>query len=70
MELDEEQLRDRMRGFLSGGYSAVFFVAEGMTVGYALINHTVSPLYLRQFFIRREYRRRGFGKQAFEMLLD
>ncbi len=65
-----EELEDRMRGFLSSDYNAYFFVEDEITIGYALIKHTSSPLYLRQFYIGREYRRKHYGKQVFYMLLD
>ena len=68
--MNVEELEDRMRGFLSSDYNAYFFVEDEITIGYALIKHTSSPLYLRQFYIGREYRRKLYGKQAFYMLLD
>ena len=68
--MNVEELEDRMRGFLSSDYNAYFFVEDEITIGYALIKHTSSPLYLRQFYICREYRRKHYGKQAFYMLLD
>ena len=68
MSLDE--LKDRMSGFINGEYDAFFFKEDEAVVGYALVRQTVSPLYLRQFYIEREYRRRHLGKEAFEILLD
>ena len=68
--MNVEELADRMRGFLSSDYNAYFFAEDGITIGYALIKHTSSPLYLRQFYIDREFRRKHYGKQAFCMLLD
>ena len=65
-----EELADRMRRFLSSDYNAYYFVEDEITIGYALIKHTSSPIYLRQFYIDREYRRKHYGKQAFYMLLD
>jgi len=64
------QLEQRMLDFLSSDYKAFFFSAEGKHVGYALVNTTTTPLYLRQFFICREYRRLGYGKKSFTALLD
>ena len=70
-----EELEKRMEGFLSTEYNAYFFedeksVSSDKIVGYALVKHTVSPLYLRQFYIRRECRRNHFGSEAFKLLLD
>ena len=64
------ELQNRMRDFLDGEYSAYFFVEEDAVVGYALVRHTSNPIYLRQFFIDREYRRRKNGKQAFQKLME
>ena len=64
------ELQARMEGFLNGEYTAYFFIEEKTAVGYALVNNSRNPLYLRQFYIEREYRRRHYGKEAFRLLLD
>ena len=64
------ELGERMLGFISGDYDAFFFKEDGVTVGYALVRRASVPPYLRQFFIAREYRRRHFGKRAFEKLME
>jgi ribosomal protein S18 acetylase RimI-like enzyme len=43
---------------------------EKTIVGYALCDITKSPIYLRQFFIKREERRKHYGKESFEKLLE
>ena len=63
------ELEARMRWFLETEYTAYFFYEEGQVVGYALVRHTAQPLYLRQFFIVREHRRKHYGKQAVALLL-
>ena len=68
MTMDE--LEERMKGFLSGDYSAYFFMQDDTAVGYALVKDTEKPLYLRQFFIERDYRRRHLGREAFHLLMD
>ncbi len=68
--MDLAQLEDRMRGFLSGEYAAFFFRDAGEVVGYALVRRTASPLYLRQFYIDRAFRRRHYGREAFFALMD
>ena len=67
--LNRSQLLERMIGFLQSDYRAYLFVADDKTVGYALCNTQRVPIYLRQFFICREERRKGYGKQAFHTLL-
>ena len=64
------ELEERMHGFLSTDYSVYFFIEESCVVGYALVKDTEKPLYLRQFFIEREFRRKHLGRQAFQLLMD
>ena len=48
----------------------LYFFKEGEAlIGYALIRHTCSPLYLRQCYIDRAYRRKHYGEKAFHELL-
>ncbi|PWW05726.1 acetyltransferase (GNAT) family protein [Paenibacillus cellulosilyticus] len=68
--MDMEQLRDRMRMFIHSDYTAYKFVQQDHVVGYALVNRTRQPLYLRQFYICRDFRRSGYGKMAFQKLLE
>lgn len=64
------ELETRMRGFINDDYNAYFFIEDETILGYALIRHTSTPLYLRQFYIEREYRRKHYGKQAFHQLME
>lgn len=64
------ELGQRMKDFLQTVYEAFFFIERDRVVGYALIKMDCEPLYLRQFLIIQEYRRRHYGKQAFQMLLS
>ncbi|MFM9278758.1 GNAT family N-acetyltransferase [Paenibacillus jiagnxiensis] len=63
-----KQLKERLRTFIHGGYKAYLFEERGETIGYALVDHGRQPLYLRQFFISRDCRRKGYGKLSFERL--
>ena len=63
------QLERRMKGFLASGYQAYFFMADTNRVGYALVDIAKTPLYLRHFFICRDSRRKGHGREAFFALL-
>lgn len=67
MTIDE--LEKRMIEFISGDYNAYFYRDHGAMVGYALVKASSNPKYLRQFFIYREYRRKGYGKTFFTELL-
>jgi len=56
--------RERLRGWLNGEYRAVVFEHDDGVVGYALFRHEPEHIYLRQFFVRPESRRRGIGRAA------
>jgi hypothetical protein len=69
-QMNVEQLKERMRDFINTDYKAYKFEKQSEIIGYALVNHSRQPLYLRQFFICRNSRRKGYGKLAFEKLID
>jgi GNAT superfamily N-acetyltransferase len=62
------ELGDRMRAFLAGEYRAVLFDRDGRLAAYALYAQRSDGLYLRQFFVVREARRGGIGRQAMAIL--
>ena len=66
MSLDE--LSERMRGWLENEYRAVVFDKEGACVGYALFKEEPDWIYLRQFFIHKDWRRQGLGREAINWL--
>jgi ribosomal-protein-alanine N-acetyltransferase len=57
-----------MRGWLAGDYEAALFEHAGEALAYALWCPEPGGVYLRQFFVAREWRRRGVGRQAFALL--
>jgi GNAT superfamily N-acetyltransferase len=67
-----EQLAERMAGFLTTGYEAVIFERQdpgaAAGVGYALFQREPEWVYLRQFYVRPECRRRGIGRAALAWL--
>jgi len=68
--MDIIQLKNRMYEFLNNGYIAYLFIENDQIIGYALCDMTKEPKYLRQFYIKREERRKHYGKIAFEKLLE
>ena len=62
------ELRERMRGWLETDYRAVLFSMEGEPLAYALYHEGPDEVYLRQFFVRRDRRRRGAGRRAMGVL--
>ena len=65
-----KELEERMSGFLNSEYDAYFFLVEDVVVGYALVKHTCTPFYLRQFLIARGHRQKHYGTEAFRLLLE
>jgi len=62
------QLRERMRGWITVEYTAMLFEYKGDVVGYALYRDEPGLIYLRQFFVRRDRRRKSMGRKAFDLL--
>ena len=62
------ELQQRMRGWLSGEYTAVLFERETGVIAYALYREEPELIYVRQLFVDREERRKGHGLEAIEIL--
>lgn len=65
-----EELRKRMEGWLAGDYTAVIFEIDSVPVAHGLYLERDDEIYLRQFFVDRERRRGGIGRQAIQILRD
>jgi GNAT superfamily N-acetyltransferase len=63
------ELQARMRCWLQHEYEAVIFEQHAMPVAYALYRKDDRAIYLRQFFVDRQHRRRGIGRRALQILL-
>src|SRR5271154_344878 len=66
--MDFEQLAGRMADWLTADYRAVVFEQANAPVGYALYRPEPEFVYLRQFYVGAEHRRRGIGRQAIAWL--
>ncbi len=64
------ELRERMRGWLAAEYQAVVFFDGAEPVAYALYRERGEEVYLRQFFVRRDKRRLGYGRWAISTLRE
>jgi ribosomal protein S18 acetylase RimI-like enzyme len=62
------ELEARMRGWLGGEYHAIVFEQQHVSVAYALYRTEHDGLYLRQFFVDRQHRQQGIGRQAVHLL--
>lgn len=63
------ELERRMRDLLESGCTAIIFEIGGVPVAYALYREVEGGIHLRQFFVSRDVRRQGVGRQAFDILL-
>lgn len=69
-------ITDRLRRWLADEYRAVVFTVGSAPVGYALFRPSdpdlqgADAIYLRQFFVARDQRRKGYGSCALQRLLD
>lgn len=75
-EMSLEELKHRIFGWLSGDCDAVIVERRGDIVGYMLFwRHPdefypyKDSIYIRQFFIKPSYRRRGIGQIAFNLIV-
>ena len=71
--LTRPQLAKRMREWLQGHYRAVLFEENGKVVAYTLYctgerNPGEIFYFVRQFFVCRDYRRKGIGTEAVRLL--
>lgn len=62
------ELDQRMKQWLTTGYTALIFEEGGEVVAYALYREQPEEIYLRQLFVVRHRRRQGIGRQAVELL--
>ena len=67
---DIAQANDQIRQLLQSGCDAYFFTQNEQLLGYALVRNTDEPPYLEDFFICREHRRKGYGREAFYLLYE
>lgn len=59
-----QELTDRMRDWLRGEYEAIMMVVGLNPIGYVLFRRERDHIYLRQFFVVPEQRRKGIGRSA------
>ena len=62
------QLEGRLRSWLEEGYEAVIFEKDGETAAYPLYRAQIEEIYLRHFFVARNRRRQGVGREAMGLL--
>ena len=63
------ELAQRMARWLQGEYTAVIFHENGNDLGYVLYKCEPDWVYLRQFFVHPDHRRKGIGRAAMQWLI-
>jgi ribosomal protein S18 acetylase RimI-like enzyme len=68
--MTDGELAERMQGFLyeNSGYEAYLFIEDKEVVGYALVFLNEEPTYIRQFYVCRNARRKGYGSEGILLL--
>jgi predicted acetyltransferase len=62
------ELEQRMKDWLANQYTAILFEVNDSIIAYALYREQPEEIYLRQLFVIRQQRRKGIGRQAFDIL--
>jgi ribosomal protein S18 acetylase RimI-like enzyme len=60
----------RMAEWLAAEYNAALFEDDAGVAGYALFRREAEHIYLRQFYVKPQRRRRGVGRAAIAHLLQ
>jgi ribosomal protein S18 acetylase RimI-like enzyme len=69
--MSRNQVKERMQEFLNEKkYDVFLFENEGQIIGYSLLNIEQKPMYMRQLFIKREFRNSGYGKAAIDQIME
>jgi predicted acetyltransferase len=73
--MNNEQLKERMKGMLQGEWKGLIISDEDEILGYMIYKESPdeyypnqTELYIRQYFIKRQHRSRGIGAQAFKTI--
>ena len=68
--MTDQQVYERMKLRLSTSYKGYLFKNGNFLYGYALIDHSRTPVYLCQIFIEKEVRSKGIGTESFHALIQ
>ena len=68
--LTQQLLKPQMSRWLAGDYRAAILSLNGEPVGYALWKHKSDHVHLRQYYVERAFRGKGYGKAGIKSLID
>ena len=66
--MSEPELLQRMESWLGGEYIAAILEDASAIVGYVVWRSEQHCIYIRQFFVQPEYRRKGVATRAIQLL--
>ena len=66
--MDIAQLADRMKSWINDNYTAYGAKYKSILIGYCLVRDDGDYIYIRQIFIRENYRMKGYGKNLVNWL--
>jgi len=66
--MNDAELKERMQSWLAAEYTAVIFSENDRSIGYALWRDDKDYIYVRQFYIQPEDRRKGYARSALQWL--
>ncbi|MCR4714413.1 MAG: GNAT family N-acetyltransferase [Treponemataceae bacterium] len=63
-EMSDEEITKRMESFITGQVYKVYVLEnpEKEIIGYCVLDITREPNYMRQLFVKSQYRNHGYGK--------
>lgn len=69
-QMTDDEVEQRMKGFLEGeNYKAYILKSPDTLYGYALIDITKKPVYLRQLFVEKPFRNKGLGREIIQKIM-
>ncbi len=70
-QMTDDEVEQRMKGFLEGeSYIAYILKSTETVYGYALIDKTKKPIYLRQLFVEKPFRNKGLGREVIQKIME
>jgi ribosomal protein S18 acetylase RimI-like enzyme len=71
-EMSDDEICKRMESFITGDVYKVHVLENNAKdiIGYCVLDITRSPNYMRQLFIKREYRNHGYGRMLLEKAME
>jgi len=71
-EMSDEEITKRMESFITGQVYKVHVLEnpEKEIIGYCVLDITREPKYMRQLFVKSQYRNNGYGKLLLKKVME